>query len=679
MANGSIPGNGGIVIWLLKRKNELKMCIVTLVRKSLYGFRTCFDMGNKTGAVPFTINLFFGGCMKNAMTKAGMILTLTALLALSGCPSSDEGSSEALLSDITLREISPGIPDPFPKAQWNDEYGFFDIFDPAYSKTVYFNNSVDMVGVPISAKASSGASVAYGLMTGGDRPAAFSSVSTMTFAASQALIVRVTSEDGGTVNYYRFVMMLQSTDSNLSSLTVAGVTATIGNPGNNWNTVSNPGTVGLSNKLKNDAQVAGIPSSENATVEYGVALGIGVEPAFSDTDVLNFTDGNMLYIRVTAEDGITRSFYRIEVQIGRDATLQSVVLGETEVQVLGTPRPAWGNGTWTSSQRGSYQADERQPAGGFDIAVTTKDQEAEAHWTWINTSIIAEPSNFAQDAQVEFPPDSSDLIIRVTAANGSLNYYRIRIITKSYATVNYGTPSLGAVGSQTIDPIWDAEEWLDVSRFNRAESWAAFFESSPHTTARAKALWDDDGFWAYWDIDFMNYTDGNGVAQTRAVTPSGTPVTAGNVPDGAHERDSIELFINERFQAQKTGNYGSQYRVGADNVWLSGAAGNTPTNVNPITIFQQSGMTRAWSKPGNAGYVVVMRVPWIYKDNPQANAVFDSAGKVKSGAQIGIELQVNACAERAGVIARDAILTWNGVTSQAYQNVRSFGIVELIR
>ena len=617
--------------------------------------------------------------MKHAIARAGIILTLAALLAFSGCGGEEGSNTEALLKGITLGGISPGIPDPFPKAQWDDEYGFYDIFDPVYSKPVYFNNPVDMVNVSLSVQASGGASVAYGLMAAGDRPASFSSASTMTFTTSNALIVRVTSQDGGTVNYYRYVMMLQSTDSNLSSLTIAGVTAVIGNPGNNWNTVSNPGTVGLSNALKNDALVAGIPSNENATIEYGIALTVGTEPSFPNTDTFNFSDCDLLYVRVTAEDGVTRSFYRIEVQIGRDATLKSVIIGETEVQVLGTPRTAWGNGNWTSSQRGSYQADDRQPAGGFDIAVATSDQEAEAHWKWVNTNNYILPVDFAQDNKIEFPPDSSDLIIRVTAANNSYNYYRIRIITKSYATVKFGTPSLGAAEGGFIDPIWDDQEWLDVSRFNRAESWANFFETYPHTTARAKALWDDDGFWAYWDIDFMNYLDGSGIDRTRTVTPSGTPVSPGSVPDGAHERDSIELFINERLQAQKTGNWGSQYRVGADNVWLSGAAGNTPAGVNPITIFQQSGMTRAWAKPNDAGYVVVMRVPWIYKNDPEANQVFGTDGKVINGAQIGMEMQVNACADRSGVIARDAILTWNGVTSQAYQNVRSFGIVELIR
>jgi len=68
-----------------------------------------------------------------------------------------------------------------------------------------------------------------------------------------------------------------------------------------------------------------------------------------------------------------------------------------------------------------------------------------------------------------------------------------------------------------------------------------------------------------------------------------------------------------------------------------------------------------------------MGVPWVHYGTDD-DKVFDANKKVIDGAEIGLELQVNACALPA---TRDGILTWNGVTSQAYQNVKSFGIVTL--
>jgi hypothetical protein len=296
------------------------------------------------------------------------------------------------------------------------------------------------------------------------------------------------------------------------------------------------------------------------------------------------------------------------------------------------------------------------------------------------------------------------MVIKVTSANGAVtNWYRIRLITKSWTTVYYGTPELDdpddAANEEYIDPIWDAEEWLDISRVNTAESYASWFatDDGQHTTARAKALWDDDGLWVYWDIDFMDYSDDGG-AKTRTASRSGgastyspgTDITAaGNsTPDAAHQRDSVELFINERFQSYREGNYGNQYRSGLPNatdgtIWLSGEKGNPPTNpyFNSIVQFQIDKMVRAWVKKDGAGketgYVIIMRAQWVKKyDAADINAVFNTDGTVKDDAEIGLELQINACSAEG---TRDGILTWNGVTSMAYTQVRSFGIVTLKR
>jgi hypothetical protein len=266
-----------------------------------------------------------------------------------------------------------------------------------------------------------------------------------------------------------------------------------------------------------------------------------------------------------------------------------------------------------------------------------------------------------------------------------------------------GTPSLtdpdDATNKEYIDPIWDAEDWLDISRVNKGESYDTWFatEAGQHTTAKAKILWDEDGVWAYWDIDFKDYNDGAAKIRTASrsgVASSYTPGTdvtnnTNSTPTDAHTRDSVELFINERYQLTKNDitlrQYGNQYRSGLPNatdgtIWLSGEKGTPPTNptFNPITQFQIDKKVNAWVKKDAAnkeiGYVIIMRAQWVKKYATDIDEVFNADGTVKDGAEIGMELQINACSAEG---TRNGILTWNGVTSQAYQNVRNFGIVTL--
>jgi len=494
--------------------------------------------------------------------------------------------------------------------------------------------------------------------------------------------VRVTSEDGVTINYYRFNVMIKSNNSQLSTLTVGGAAATLGTPGATWNTATT-GHVSLSNSLKVDAQLVGTPVYPTATVDYAHVTGAGAPGDFTSNDTYTLADNDYLYVRVTSENGQSVSVYRVQVQIGRDATLQSVTIGGVDAQTLGTPRTSWTNTSWTTAQMGSYQAEARELAEGFTVAVTPSDQDATVQWALSNISVNTEPA-YTSASPIVFPSDASDLVIKVVAANTTtVNFYRIRIITKNWAAVAEGTPALddpAGLADDYIDPIWNAQPWLDVSRFNTAETYSAFFVDYPHTSGQAKALWDENGLWVYWDVDFMDYSvDGGNTFLTRTLVPSAGPaVTPGTTPSNAHLVDSVELFVNERLQTYTIGNYGCQYRCGADNIWLSGDAGNTPAGVNPITIFQQSGMTRAWTKVDGTGkqtgYVVIMQVPWIYKNDANANLVFDGSGNVIPGAEVGMELQINACSANG---TRDAILTWNGVTSQAYQNVKSYGIITL--
>ena len=627
------------------------------------------------------------------MAAVVIVFTLVAGLVIS-CGDVPEGT-DAKLTSITIAGIkAENIPTAITRSDWNSG----EFYDQEYTETILLKESEN---VKISVVISDGAKAAYGLGDGYDKPETFSSSSTLdNVTGGQAIYVRVTSGDGKTVNYYRFSIMMKSSNAQLSTLTVAGMSAQPGTPAATWNGVTVAGLLSLSNSKKENAIVVGAPIIKAATVEYALVTTAGGEPGFSATDTYTFADGNILYVKVTAENGVNINYYKIEVQIGRDATLASVKIGTAEADSLGTPQTAWGTGNWgnsTSPRRGTCQADGKMPDEGFTVEITSTDEEATVVWARTPprgsasaTVTYPEPTTYDGKSPWQFPTDASDLTIKVTSANGATtNWYQVRLFVKSYAEIYKGTPAT----LNADDSAWDTADWLDVSRLNTAESYDVWFgtDYGRHTTARAKVLWDDDGLWSYWDIDFIDYkTSETGNTLPRSASLSGdkstyTPGTditasANSVPNNAHTNDSVEFFVNERFQAQKTGNFGNQYRSGLPNadgtIWLSGEKGAAPADFNPITAFQIEKKVNAYvKKNGNKdiGYVIIMRVPWVHygADDDQ---VFDANKKVIPGAEIGLELQVNACAA-AGT--RNGILTWNGVTSQAYQNVKSFGIVTL--
>ena len=656
---------------------------------------------------------------KYSFLKAGVLIMAVMLIAGIAL-SCDNGtttaakSSDKALTGITIKDKSPDkIPDPISPTELADQ----SFTDPKYTGTVYLTDETELATATVTAAVSAKATAAFGLASGFNTPETFSENTTLpTITLGQALYVKVTAENGS-INYYRFSILMLSNNSQLATLTVAGMSAELGSPGTTWQiSAANTGTVALSNSKKTDAVLEGTPSYRKATVEYALVTGgSGAPGAYAALEKLTFADGDALYVKVTAENGAKFSIYKFAVQIGRNANLSSFAIGEETASSLGKSKTAWAQ--FSATDKGVIQPD-FQPPEGFSVTITAVDAEATVKWASLGTSAnaAAEPTwtdyDVEEGASYLFPGGASDVAIWITSSNGAnKRYYRINLVTKNWAPVYKGTPKLWDPTDTTnskpyIDPIWGDEDWLYVNRVNTAESFDAWFntEDGQHTTAKTKALWDDDGLWVYWDIDFKDYKDATNTTQTRTGSRSGdaasyTPgtdvtVSGNSVPDGAHNRDSVELFINERFQSFTTGNYGNQYRSGLPNadgtIWLSGEKGNPPTTpeyYNSITQFQIDKKVNVWIK-GSAtdssvawttgkqyGYVIIMRAQWVKKyDAANIDRVFDADGKVKDGAEVGLELQVNACATEG---TRNGILTWNGVTSQAYQNCKSFGKITL--
>jgi len=517
----------------------------------------------------------------------------------------------------------------------------------------------------------------------------------------------------------------------LSGVTVAGVSPSPNSSyADTWAGVQTTGVISLSGSQKTDAEIK-FSISTNATVEGG-KITDDTNPTFgtiASGAKLTFSNGDILGFKVTAQDGIAVRYYKYTLKIGLNAELKEVWIGK-EVNEdgttgtsgsLGTAKDTWG--TFANDERGELDVQEILESNSqtpikivpadtgatiqYDVLVVTNNQESTLSWkdyTATTTAVFGGETYLA--IKVQSAEKEGD--------NYVYKYYRIAVNTKNGTDITYGQPKIWQdndptkVGTPYVDTLWDSVDWLDISRVNKAESYATWFgtDYGQHTSGKAKALWDDDGIYVYFVATFKDYKTSANQATATVRTASrsgdaaawesghGTDITdsSNTTPGDDHLKDSLEVFINERYETFKSGNYGNQYRSGVINedgktIFLSGDwpsdVGDNSNNqqddfYNNLTKFQLDYKVNSWvTKDGSGketGYVIIMHVPFVKYYMENISQVFNAAGNVKEGAQVGFELQINACATGT----RDGILTWNGVTGQSYHNVRNYGIATLI-
>jgi len=642
---------------------------------------------------------------------AGICAALIAVLSLvlfTGCSS---GGTEAALSgentliDITIAGVTPDggtIPEPISSSDWNDTsiFGFSSLGN-------FTLPGAALAGAEIETEVTGG-TVKYWIGLDSERASAtFTAANARIFSSGDTLFVQVTAVSGA-VKYYKFIIMTESTSTNLSSLSIAGVSAGRGSPAATWDDPSLiKGSVSLSNAQKEDAAVvAAIPT--NATVKFAVvAKDSSAAPDFDagiagPNATITFVDGDFLYVKVTAADGITVGIYKVELEIGRNANLNRVSIGTGtgsgstwqnstgEDSYLGTPAD-----TWEEAEVGNFQTDRQLPVG-LTIRVQPQDPEARLEYaiveetepstepgTWTDFTMTGTGVNttgtiaaYQYDAGTTY-----HLYIKVTAAAGNKLYYKLKIVLPRTSKILYGQPELtDPSGNFYYDAaVWDQSENGEfvIDRINTAESVANYMKQpwGLHTSAVAKALWDDEGIYVYVNVTTKQFQrTETGALQDR---PIAIPPQPDNI-SSAHQGDSVEVFVNERLQVLSTTNrnIGNQFRVGV-NGFRSGA-GTLGTAVADFTA-NGTRVVRIKGEDGKAttgqdgGYEVLLFVPFAGKTHADAADVFED-GKVKDDATIGFELQLNTGVSNG---ARDGILTWNGVTTQAYNNAYGYGDVTL--
>lgn len=567
---------------------------------------------------------------KNIVKLSVALLSALLISSLSAC--SDGGGDEKLNGGAVLSSISVAgypvttIPTPIPARDWNDEEVLLSGLGAEYTTQLVVKTAAELTSAAVVVEASAGAKLQYAVELSASKPGAdaFSNNATVALSPNNYLYIRVTSEDGKTINYYRIRVTTESADKNLTSVTIGTVSVTtLGTPADTY-AQAVAGTVALTNEQNSSVAVTAVPSNASATVKYAKVSGDSA-PTFADSLTTDFADGDFVYIEVTAQNGVDKNIYKIEVQIGRNANLSGLTIGDASVTNLGVPAASVADTIAGGFLFGTSNAD------NVTVAATPADGAATVKYA--KATGDAAPT-FDDTSTFSFN-DQDFLYIEVTAANTTTKLvYKIQVNLQQKATIKYGTPDITQKGD---DSIWDGLTEYNINKVFPADSTTAYI-AAPDTSGVAKALFDEDGLWVYVQVTDPNIHT--------------TPATANQ-----HLYDSVELFINENVAVKNMGyaSQGGQYRLGA----LDEVSGD-PTAA--VTAFNALNKHTAWITDN--GYAVIFQAPWRFKDTYP----------IADGKSIGFELQINA---GNGSGSRNGVMVWNNIAHTNYQNVSDYGEAEL--
>ena len=277
---------------------------------------------------------------------------------------------------------------------------------------------------------------------------------TTTVSNSDYFIIRVTAADGSTVNYYRINVTVNSDVATLSGASIKGQTATLGTP--NAVLVS----VGAGAITLTTAQATGTDATTftktdaGATVSRIVKYASGSSTSNFETDAA-FTNGatdtvtnsDFFIVKVIAADATVR-FYRIDVTVNSNVATLSGASIKGQTATLGTP-----NATLGSETAGAITLTTAQAIGTDTTTFTKTDAGANIsrivkYASGASTSNFETDSPFTNSATITVS-NNDFFIIKVTAADGTVRFYRVNvtvnsdIATLSGATIKGQTPTLG--------------------------------------------------------------------------------------------------------------------------------------------------------------------------------------------------------------------------------------------
>jgi hypothetical protein len=291
---------------------------------------------------------------------------------------------------------------------------------------------------------------------------AFNNSATDAVANGDFFIVKVTAADG-TVNHYRFNVTVNSNVATLSGASIKGQSATVGTAGSALGSLS-AGTVTLTT-----AQAAGANTTTFTKSDAGATItkiaklafstvenstNFNAAAAFTNGATSSITNGDYFIVQVTAADS-TVNYTRFNVTINSNVATLSTATIKGFSATLGTPGTALGSlatGTVTLSL---------SQATGTELTTFTK-SDAGATITKIaklGSGVAENLTNFSDAAaftngSTATVTNGDYFIVQVTAADGTVNYYRFNLVFATNPTVPLNLSATAQGGGANL--TWSA-------------------------------------------------------------------------------------------------------------------------------------------------------------------------------------------------------------------------------
>jgi hypothetical protein len=331
--------------------------------------------------------------------------------------------------------------DPIDANQWENE--LFNMNGADFGRAI-FNRDTDLYRARIRATVSRGAQVQWGLGMRSTRPPEFIDTRVpITFESDEYIYIKVVSQDGLAINYYRFYTKLLSWATDLAEIAIKVIPVNpdaiesfrVGKAGSPGSTYDEAGEA-IMNVTTAESQNAAIIATTydpNATVQYASVTGDGAPTFQSATLPISFADQDFLYVKVTAENGVDSDIYKYRVNVGRMATINKLFFGYTKEgeptleEIFGKGLP---NADWAKVSAGDY-ATADSPGDGYGITIEADDPDASIEYVRVNNKDVDLPAfahTPANPSKIAFVDDGQVLGIKLTSLNaGVVLYYKVKV------------------------------------------------------------------------------------------------------------------------------------------------------------------------------------------------------------------------------------------------------------
>ena len=427
------------------------------------------------------------------------IIVLTALLSLAvvflftTCVNQEVETlrTEATLTALTIGDITvEDIAQPIGLDQWENDT--FEMYGAPFGR-VALTVPEDLVMQRIRPTVSDGARAEWGIATRTTRPGGFSDTRVpITFESDEYIYIKVTSEDGATVNYYRFYTRLFSWVTDLYRISIPVLQgpedATRQGPAAIPGRTYDEAQVGRISIAKGEALGAVIQAEtfdSNATVRYASVTGDG-EPEFQPAETpITFNDQDFLYVEITAENGVTKSIYKYQVDVGRLTTIASLKFSDgTEAGTVEAYGKGLPSANWDDVGFGEFETAD-QPAAGFQILIEPDDPDATFEYGLLVIADSTEPA-LGTDPTVRFERAGEHaLAVKVTSANyqNITMYYKVKVNNLAAVIKRHPKPAWYYKGDPAVPLTVELDRYPNESagelpyeyQWYEADSWYGFY------------------------------------------------------------------------------------------------------------------------------------------------------------------------------------------------------------